>query len=147
MLSLIASFCSIKAPIFAGVFYPYFIHISPCFSGGFPIRLSVRLYSLDYHGRPAKPKARIGGRLFPSCRLELVRLGIYQRVAISLIIRASAVFGPSRGGGGRNFVFLRGQYDFKIQWPLYFLQPDWLIRSFPSPSFIEREELLNSRKK
>ena len=100
MLSLIASFCSIKAPIFAGVFYPYFIHISPCFSGGFPIRLSVRLYSLDYHGRPAKPKARIGGRLFPSCRLELVRLGIYQRVAISLIIRASAVFGPSRGGGG-----------------------------------------------
>ena len=29
-------------------------------------------------------------------------------------------------------MFLRGQHDFKIQLPLYFLQPDWLIRSFPS---------------
>ena len=29
-------------------------------------------------------------------------------------------------------MFLRGQHDFKIQLPLYFLQPDWVIRSFPS---------------
>ena len=29
-------------------------------------------------------------------------------------------------------MFLRGQHDFKIQLPLYFLQPDWLIRLFPS---------------
>ena len=29
-------------------------------------------------------------------------------------------------------MFLRGQHDFKIQLPLYFLQPDWLIQLFPS---------------
>ena len=29
-------------------------------------------------------------------------------------------------------MFLRGQHDFKIQLPSYFLEPDWLIRSFPS---------------
>ena len=31
-----------------------------------------------------------------------------------------------------NFMSLRGQHDFKIQWSLYLLQPDWLIRLFPS---------------
>ena len=29
-------------------------------------------------------------------------------------------------------MFLRGLHDFKIQLPLYLLQPDLLIRSFPN---------------
>ena len=29
-------------------------------------------------------------------------------------------------------MFLRGQHDFKIRLPLYFLQSDWLIQSFRS---------------
>ena len=38
---------------------------------------------------------------------------------------------PAFPRGESNFMFLRGQHDFKIQLHLYFLQPDWLIRSFP----------------
>ena len=58
---------------------------------------------------------------------NIARRDVY--IGVSLIIRASALFGLSLKGE-RNFVFLRGQHDFKIQLPLYFLQPDWLIRSF-----------------
>ena len=52
-------------------------------------------------------------------------------VSVSLIIRVTAVFGeiPRRES---NFMYVPTQHEFKIQFPALFIQPDWLIRSFPS---------------
>ena len=67
IMFLIASFCSIKSPIFA-----VFIHISPCF-------LSVictpngKTAEPEYYRRAAKAKERMGGKSLSGCRLELVR--------------------------------------------------------------------------
>ena len=59
------------------------------------------------HGRPTKPKERVGRKSFSGCCLELARsdgmrqlpnLEIGASLALSLIIQASTVFGTSRGG-------------------------------------------------
>ena len=69
-MSLIASFCSIKSPIFPPCVV--FILISPCF-------LSVictpngKTAEPEYYGRAAKAKERMRGKSLSDCRLELVR--------------------------------------------------------------------------
>ena len=77
IVPLIASFCSIKFPIFA-----VFIHISPCFFGAscsvvvsnvFTPKLKVRSLNSDYQGRAAKAKERMGGKSLSGCQ-ETVNL-------------------------------------------------------------------------
>ena len=75
IVSLIASFCSIKSPIFA-----VFIHISPCLFRFSICQLFVLICTpigktaeAEYYRRVAKAKERMGGKSLSGCRLELVR--------------------------------------------------------------------------
>ena len=115
-----------KSPIFT-----VFIHISPCFSGG---SVTIRFVSwfvflivwlLNQTRRRAKAKERMGAEFWKFGSWPIPKTDHSSE-------RRFRVFPRGDGGGGGNFMFLRGQRDFKIQWALYFLQPDWLIRSFPS---------------
>ena len=76
--------------------------ISPCFSDGFAIRF-VSLFVFLTVPTPSETQ-RENGREIDS-RLS---------------------------PGALKSSRVKGQHDFKMQLPLYFLQPDWLMRSFPN---------------
>ena len=80
---------------------------------------------------------KVGRKSFSGCWLELVRSVVLANFQIWKLASTKA-WSFERAPFSdlpeweSNFMFLRCQHDFKIQLPLYFLQLDWLIRSFPS---------------
>ena len=69
LVYLIASFCSIKSPLFPPC--AVFIHISPCFLSVI-CTLNGNTAEPEYCRRAAKAKERMGGKSLSDCRLELV---------------------------------------------------------------------------